>query len=345
MKQLDIVHSFHDRRTQVSRGLCRVRSFAAPSGKVVLLTDLGHKNDGQSVTNAVELVIDSLIEQGLVIPPVTFVEHYERDAFSADTFDVVTTSPTDWKRLSRYQALRLIGGDESELDDRSDANPRIVEQADRLRFRRNPFVDSVHPESHVVVKRRLQIVESMISRASVKALVETGGSERELQRLLKTDLSILGEAYAKPDDEYICFSEFPIADGAVDFVVLTGRSRMDVILIEVKGADFNLGFPRTPVGGRRHIGVEILDDDPEEISRVISLLAEHGEEIEERLDEWDRLRLNQRNISYDENSDCSVRLWVTDEGSIQLRATVSDDSYAVKEVVVYELNCDLRADA
>ena len=240
MKQIDIVHSFHDHRTQVSRGICRVRSFATPSGKVVLLTDLGDKNDGQSVTNAVEIVIDSLIEQGLVVPPVTFVEHYERDDFSADTFDVVTTSPTDWKRLSRDQALRLIGGDQSELDDRSDTNPRTVEQADRLRFRRNPFVDSVNPESHVVVKRQLQIIDSMVSRASVKALVETGGSERELQRLLKTDLSIFGEAYAKPDDEYICFSEFPIADGAVDFVVLTGRSRMDVILIEVKGADFNL---------------------------------------------------------------------------------------------------------
>lgn len=240
MKQFDIVHSFHNRRTNVSRGLCRVRSFAAPSGTVVLLTDLGDKNDGQSVTNAVEVVIDSLLDQGLVIPPATFIEHYERDAVSADTFDLVTTSPTNWKRLSRDEALKLIGGEESELHDRSDANPRIVEQADRLRFRSNPFVDSAHRESNVVVKRRLQIIESMISRASVKDLVQSASGEQELQRLLKTDLSIFGEAYAKPDDEYICFSEFPLADGSIDFVVLTGRSRMDVILIEVKGADFNL---------------------------------------------------------------------------------------------------------
>src|SRR5262249_13658653 len=51
--------------------------------------------------------------------------------------------------------------------------------------------------------------------------------------------------------KYICFSELPVADGFCDFAVFTGRSRMDVILIEVKGADFFLvnrdsykGFPR-----------------------------------------------------------------------------------------------------
>src|SRR5262245_52271962 len=140
MKHLDIVHSFHDRRTRISRGLCRVRSFVASSATVVLLTDLGDKNPGQSVTNAVELVIDSLLEQGLVIPPATFIEHYERDAWSADSFDLVTTSPTAWTKLSRDEVLRLIGEQQAELDDRSTTNARIIEYADRLRFRRDPFV-------------------------------------------------------------------------------------------------------------------------------------------------------------------------------------------------------------
>jgi hypothetical protein len=80
----------------------------------------------------------------------------------------------------------------------------------------------------------------MISKSSLKSIIENGCKEQELQRHLKTDLSIFGEAYAKPDDEYICFSEFPLANGAIDFVVFTGRSRMDVILIEIKGAEFNL---------------------------------------------------------------------------------------------------------
>lgn len=61
-----------------------------------------------------------------------------------------------------------------------------------------------------------------------------------MQQIIRSDLSLLGEVYASPQDEYICFSEYPIADGFVDFVVFTSRSRMDIFLIEVKGADFNL---------------------------------------------------------------------------------------------------------
>jgi hypothetical protein len=72
-------------------------------------------------------------------------------------------------------------------------------------------------------------------------LIAKGASERELQSELKKDLSVIGKAFAHPaiQDEYIVFSEFPIGQGAVDFVVLTDRSRMDVILIEIKGAGFN----------------------------------------------------------------------------------------------------------
>jgi hypothetical protein len=80
----------------------------------------------------------------------------------------------------------------------------------------------------------------LVSKGSIETLIQSGAGEQEIQRLLKTDLSIFGEAYAKPDNEYICFSEYPIADGSVDFAVFTGRSRMDIILIEVKGSEFNL---------------------------------------------------------------------------------------------------------
>lgn len=99
-----------------------------------------------------------------------------------------------------------------------------------------------------------------------------------------------------------------------------------------------LGFPRTPVGARRHIGIEILDAQPEDIARVVALLAEHGAEIESRLDELDHVQSHRKNVIYDENSDCSVKLTLTDDGSIQLRATVSDDSFATREVVLYELH-------
>ncbi|WP_077038413.1 Shedu immune nuclease family protein [Pelomonas sp. KK5] len=284
MKHLDIVHSFQDRQTNASRGLCRVRSFATISGTVVLLTDLGDKNDGQSVTNAVESVVGSLLELGIVIAPATFIEHYEGNVFRGDTFDLVTLSPTSWKSLSRDEALRLIGGEASELDDRSDSNPRIVEQADRLRFRRNPFVDSPSPESNDVIKRKLQIIDGMISKRAVEDLVHAGAGEQQLQRLLKTDLSIFGEAYAKPDDEYICFSEFPLADGAVDFVVLTGRSRMDVILVEVKGANFNL-FNSNHYGAFNHKVIEAATQIQKrlgEIFRDLESFRQHVHQLRHR---------------------------------------------------------------
>ena len=46
MKVTDIVHNYPD-GSRLARGLCRVRSFVNESGIVVLLTDLGNKNDGQ----------------------------------------------------------------------------------------------------------------------------------------------------------------------------------------------------------------------------------------------------------------------------------------------------------
>ncbi len=241
MKILDFVHNFNDGNTQISRGLCRVRSFVGESGTTVLLTDLGNLNDGQSVTNAVELIITSLFERGFVIPPAIFIEHYERSEFEPDTFDIVSISPkTEWNSISRKKVLNLIGGCESELNERSTENSRILAQSEKFLFRREPFRSSNFSESNDVIKRRLEIIDGMISKSSIEAVIKSGSNEQEIQRLLKNDLSIFGEAYAKPDDEYICFSEFPLVDGAIDFVVFTGRSRMDIILIEVKGAEFNL---------------------------------------------------------------------------------------------------------
>lgn len=77
--------------------------------------------------------------------------------------------------------------------------------------------------------------------SKISNLVSEGATERELQAEFKLNLSILGTscAHSAIKDEYIAFSEFPLGHGNVDFVVFTDRSRMDVILIEVKGANFN----------------------------------------------------------------------------------------------------------
>lgn len=241
MKVADIVHDYADGNTRLSRGMCRMRAYVGPSGAVVILTEL-NKNDGTSVTNAVERIIKSILDKGLVIEPVTFIEHYERDEPRSDSFDVVTLSGASprWRAIGRSELLQLIDCPPSELDERSGKNRRISSEADRIRYARNPFVDSVYSGSNEEIKRRIEIVDGMVSKSEVASLISSGASEREIQKMLKSDMSIFGEAYAKPDDEYICFSEFPLDGGFIDFAVFSGRSRMDVILIEVKGADFNL---------------------------------------------------------------------------------------------------------
>jgi hypothetical protein len=242
MKILDIVHRYPSSKTLSRRGLCRIRSFVGTQGIVVLMTDLSALNDGASVTNAVEDVIESLYQEGKVVGEASFIEHYEKTGHSPPTFDLVRlkdSRPT-WTTMSRADVMKMASCSSDELEEKSEANTRILEQADRLRFESDPFIDSPYPEASGTIQRRLEIMKGMISKEEITNLVTKRSSERELQSFLKNDLSIFAEVYASPPDDYICFSEFPIENGAVDIVVLSGRSKMDVILIELKGTDFNL---------------------------------------------------------------------------------------------------------
>lgn len=98
--------------------------------------------------------------------------------------------------------------------------------------------DYVYKEPEEWTKRRDNIRQNQIPIENLQELVENGANEREIQKVIKQDLSFLSDYFQSPQDEYICLSELPIGDDIVDFVVLTSRSRMLVYLIEVKGADF-----------------------------------------------------------------------------------------------------------
>jgi hypothetical protein len=82
----------------------------------------------------------------------------------------------------------------------------------------------------------------MLTKYQVEQLISAGAGEREMQAEIKKDLSIVAEVYASPKDEFIAFSEFPVGEGCVDFVIFTSRSRMKIILVEVKGADFTFSI-------------------------------------------------------------------------------------------------------
>lgn len=80
----------------------------------------------------------------------------------------------------------------------------------------------------------------MKTKAEIYDFIEKGPKEQDIACFLKEDLSILTEVYAFPKDEYICIPQYRIDDGYIDYIILTGRSRMKIRLIEIKGADFNL---------------------------------------------------------------------------------------------------------
>lgn len=75
---------------------------------------------------------------------------------------------------------------------------------------------------------------------ALKNLVQNRSNEQAIQRYLKDNLHLLAKAYVHSaiQHEYIVFSEFPVEQGRIDFVIFTDRSRMEIIFIEVKGADF-----------------------------------------------------------------------------------------------------------
>jgi hypothetical protein len=200
------------------------------------------KNTGRSVTNAVEKIRETLIVRGLVDESAIIMEHYEWGTFG-EPFTLVSfdrDGDPEWVEMSLPQAIAFLGCAEREFEKYAVEDVRLCAEMERIRNEIDPFVDSPEVQSAEVYNRRAEIERGMISKAELAALVNAGASERELQNLLKRDLSIFGEMYAQPPEEYICFSEFPVAGGFVDFVVFGGRSRMDVILIEIKGADFSI---------------------------------------------------------------------------------------------------------
>lgn len=242
MKISDFIFRFAGRPRTGEDSICRVRLFVSPQNRVVaVVTDLGDKNPGRAVTNAIERIAMALVHRGLIDADAQIVEHHEAFASHKATFALVSIAEDgspNWNRMNIREAARYIGCTVTELSGKTEDDQRLYGEIERIRNAIDPFADSPYPEPPEVTVRRADIRSRMISKSDLSTLVHNNAGEQEIQRLLKRDLSVFGEVYAKPSEEYICFSEFPILDGFVDFVVFTGRSRMDVILIEVKGADF-----------------------------------------------------------------------------------------------------------
>lgn len=241
MKINDIIFRYSFPNNHPKDGICRIRTFITSNFKVyALITDLDTKNTSASVTNSIEVICNSLIEK-LILPEHTiFIEHYE-PSFHGHTFDIVTIkNETEWQNISTEEVMKLLECDLDEFKNLTTENKILSSEIDKIRTEINPHLDLPQQIQSDYILRQFEIEDNMISKSSLSHLIQNGAKERELLKYLKKDLSIFGEIYATPHDNYICFSEFPLNGGFVDFVMFTGYSKMDVFLIEIKGAEFNL---------------------------------------------------------------------------------------------------------
>lgn len=140
--------------------------------------------------------------------------------------DTFQNGVPDWKATTNVIAARELACDESEINGCTADNPRLVRQIEKLRIQVDPHVDRPYQEPREVINRRADILRNRIPLQQLRGLIDNCAGERDLQRLIGSDLSLLGEMYAQPDEEYLAFAEFPLDDGREDFALFSGRSRI-----------------------------------------------------------------------------------------------------------------------
>lgn len=248
MKLNDFIFEYDT--NQKYSGLCRVRSFVNFEKELyAVITDLGEKNPAASITNCIESIYYKLIMEGFINENYKVIEHYEDISFGFGKkkygeFSFVYIGEgkrTIWGSCDIKKIIDMLEIEKEEFIEKTWNNRSLVDAIEYKRMRMNSLFDYPYCEDPAVVSRRLKIEENKIKKCELEKLILENPTENELLKLLKKDLSIFAEIYANPAEEYICFSEFPIGDGGrVDFAIFSSRSRMDVTLVEVKGANFNL---------------------------------------------------------------------------------------------------------
>ncbi len=242
MKITDFIFRFKSYHFICPYGICRVRIFVNSKSEIfTVITELD-ENTSSSVTNSIEYIYNQLLEEQKISKESTILDHYPSHLWFGEEFSIVNFSENlvpQWEDISYKKVLSLLECSKSEFDNYKE-DARI----------RKEIYDAVHGipkiqtyqyvEPPEISERRLEITKNQHSKINIKELLDTFPDESELSAFLKKDMSVLAENYAFNEDEYICFSEFPVDTGRVDFVVFTGRSRMNVYLIEIKGANKNL---------------------------------------------------------------------------------------------------------
>jgi len=226
---------------KIHDGICRMRTFVNQKFEVsIILTELSD-NTSTSITNSMELIYKYLIDSGLVTKFDFLFEHYEQHSFSSESFDLVyiENGRASWDSVELDFVMQICESQDNEFNTEIKDNFRLLSEIDTL-ISKIQSSNINCPQQESFNQSEHEPISNQLSKHAIQEIIDRGAGELEIQALLKQDLSVFGEIYGQPKDEYQCFSEFPVGDGCVDFVVFSGRSRMDIFLIEVKGANFNL---------------------------------------------------------------------------------------------------------
>lgn len=213
-----------------------MRNALIEKAKECVLTDIDSMSNAPYLDTVCNTVIQSLHDNGYLIDCQIYILHDDFD----NSMDVIDEYGNVQRRLSKKQIEILTECDENEFAKKSVDELSIKRQIEKKRYEINPFINNQYLKTPEYIKREIEIQENAISKKQLKELIDAGASERELDALIKKDLSLIAEIYSSPDDEYIVFSEFPLGEKRVDFAIFSSRSTMDVTFIEIKGADFNL---------------------------------------------------------------------------------------------------------
>jgi Domain of unknown function (DUF4263) len=233
MSEKDFIMEFRNKISHLM-GLCRVRIFLPSQEKsVVVITDIGDLNPGPSVTNSIENIVTILLEQKLINKSTIVIENYEPTFLFYHTYDIVNFDENffpEWTNVTADEVANICGASELTVSSIVEDNINLVKQViSKGKLILQGGYNITGKKAHDTIK---------VYKKDIRHLIETKSGEREFQAVLKNDLSLIAEVYADPKNEYICFSEFPIANRKADFVLFTGRSKMSVFVFEVKGADF-----------------------------------------------------------------------------------------------------------
>ena len=201
-------------------GLCRVRFFINNQREIIcVLTDIDDMSNAPYLDSICDTVINLLYENGHLLKCDCFVLHDEFDSSMA----IIEKNGNINKPISKRELELLTECEEQEFAYKSMNIAEIRNQIEKKRYEINPFINNRYLQSPSYIKHEIEIQENAVSKKMLKALIDEGAVERELDNLVKKDLSLIGGIYGHPHDEYIVFSEFPLGDKRVDFAIFSSR--------------------------------------------------------------------------------------------------------------------------